>query len=93
MTFINRLHGYKISFKNSALKKLAKIDKESVIVINKKLDLLVKGIQGLNVKKLVDYQEPTYRLRVGVYRILFEIKDNEVTVLVIDIDHRKNAYK
>ena len=34
-----------------------------------------------------------YRFRVGEYRILYKINDNELLVLVIDIDNRASVYK
>jgi mRNA interferase RelE/StbE len=49
-------------------------------------------VQGLDVKKLTDYTKPTYRLRIGDYRIIFEIYNDQVQVLVIGVTHRKDAY-
>jgi mRNA interferase RelE/StbE len=34
-----------------------------------------------------------YRIRVGVYRIIYTIEDNILTVEVIKIDHRRNVYR
>ena len=38
-------------------------------------------------------EDPTWRLRVGDYRILYEIHDRELLVLVIRIAHRREAYR
>lgn len=43
------------------------------------------------VKKLVG--NPYFRLRVGELRIIVNIKDNELHILVLEIDHRKRIYK
>lgn len=43
------------------------------------------------VKKLKDY-ESAYRIRVGSYRVIYEIKDREMIVLVLSSIHRKDAY-
>lgn len=43
------------------------------------------------VKKLKGY-ENTYRIRVGNYRVIYEIKDREAIVLVLSSIHRKDAY-
>ncbi|MFZ4727370.1 MAG: type II toxin-antitoxin system RelE family toxin [Pseudanabaena sp.] len=43
------------------------------------------------VKKLKGY-ENTYRVRVGDYRIIYEIKDRELIVLLLSVSHRKDAY-
>ena len=44
-----------------------------------------------NVKKLKGYDN-TYRIRVGNYRVIYEIKDREMIVLVLSSIHRKDAY-
>jgi mRNA interferase RelE/StbE len=43
------------------------------------------------VKKLKGY-EKTYRVRVGDYRIIYEVKDRELIVLVLSVSHRKDSY-
>lgn len=43
-----------------------------------------------HVKKLVG--NPYFRLRVGDYRVILDIKNNELVILVIEIGHRKNIY-
>lgn len=37
--------------------------------------------------------ENEYRIRVGVYRILYSIQDNLLIVYVFDVDHRKQVYR
>lgn len=34
-----------------------------------------------------------YRLRVADYRVIYELQDNNLVILVIDINHRKDVYK
>ena len=36
---------------------------------------------------------PGYRIRVGDYRIIYEIEDNILRVIVIDLGHRKDIYR
>ncbi len=43
-------------------------------------------------RKLAGY-DSVYRVRVGVYRILYEIEDRRVTVIVLKIGHRKDVYR
>ncbi|MGA1263238.1 MAG: type II toxin-antitoxin system RelE family toxin [Prochlorothrix sp.] len=38
-------------------------------------------------------QEEVYRIRVGQYRILYEIQDQQLIVLVIKIGHRRDVYR
>jgi len=37
--------------------------------------------------------ETLYRLRVGDYRIVYEIRDKELLVLVVKVGHRKDVYR
>tara|TARA_Y100000310_G_C20696429_1_gene826063 strand:- start:1909 stop:2160 length:252 start_codon:yes stop_codon:yes gene_type:complete len=43
------------------------------------------------VKKLV--ASPYFRLRVGDYRVILDIKGDKLLIIVIEIGHRKNIYK
>lgn len=47
------------------------------------------NLQG-DVKRLTNFT-PEYRLRVGDYRILFEIED--LVIMVYRVKHRRNAYQ
>ena len=54
------------------------------------LEVLADDLSG-DVKKLTNFT-PEYRLRVGSYRILFEIENNDC-VMVYRILHRREAYR
>ncbi|HRG49302.1 MAG TPA: type II toxin-antitoxin system RelE/ParE family toxin [Leptospiraceae bacterium] len=49
-------------------------------------------ICGLNIKKLKNYTPPTWRYRIGNYRIFYEIDEKESLVFILSIDQRKDAY-
>ena len=34
-----------------------------------------------------------YRIRVGIYRIIYSIEDRQLMIYVLDVEHRKDAYK
>ncbi len=55
--------------------------------------MLVEGQQGLDIKKLVGSEKPTYRLRVGNYRVIYEVLEKLIVVQVIRVKHRKDAYR
>lgn len=83
---------YKIAFKESAKK-----DLESVQLIY--YQSVVNHIQKLEntprpsgYKKLKGYKN-RYRIRVGIYRIIYTIEDDILVIEVIRIAHRKDAYK
>jgi mRNA interferase RelE/StbE len=93
MTFVNFLKGYKIIFTESAKKDLKALEKFEIDNIDKKLRLLISGQLGLDIKKLSGFNYPTYRLRVGNYRVIYEVLEKMIVVQVIKIKHRKDAYK
>lgn len=93
MVFVNRLRGYSLILSEQAKKDLQHLEHQYRDLIEKKLKQLVSGYQNVDVKKLTEYNRPTYRLRVGIYRIIFLVHDKELVVLIIGIDHRKDAYK
>jgi mRNA interferase RelE/StbE len=45
-----------------------------------------------NVRKLAGYQD-RYRLRVGDYRVIYDVIDAEVVILVVGVGHRREIYR
>ncbi|MEA2047737.1 MAG: type II toxin-antitoxin system RelE/ParE family toxin [Campylobacterota bacterium] len=75
---------------DKAIKDLFKVHKAEAKKILSKIEELEKFPQVPNIKKLTNF-EPPYRLRVGNYRVLFDIEDNDITVY--RVKHRKESYK
>ena len=48
---------------------------------------------GLNIKRLKGEYSEFYRFRIGDYRLFYSIHENEIIVYIIDIEHRKDAYR
>ena len=69
----------KINIRKSAIKDLKKIDYKDKEKIHSSILELKKFPDISNVKKLTNF-EPAYRLRVGDYRILFDISENTVEI-------------
>jgi mRNA interferase RelE/StbE len=80
---------YQVELKPKAVKDLKRIPKEDGKRIVDKLKILEDNLRG-DVKKLTNYT-PEYRMRVGDWRILFEIEDEKI--VVYRIRHRKEVYK
>ncbi|VAX34127.1 hypothetical protein MNBD_NITROSPIRAE03-1974 [hydrothermal vent metagenome] len=78
-----------IAFKPRALKDGKRIPQDQLKRIFEAIEDLSDGLKG-DVKHLANYS-PEYRLRVGDYRVLFEIEDEKI--IVYRIRHRKEAYK
>ena len=47
---------------------------------------------GKNIKKLINYTPPTWRYRVGDYRLFYEINEKEKIIFIIGIEIRHKAY-
>lgn len=48
---------------------------------------------GQNIKKLVDYVPPTWRYRIGKFRVFYTIDEKQLIVSMLTIEFRKDAYK
>lgn len=60
--------------------------------IERKLTELIENPRPLRVKKLRG-SDRTYRIRESDYRIIYEIRDRELLILVIRIGHRRDVYR
>jgi mRNA interferase RelE/StbE len=80
---------YQISFKPKSLKDLRVLPENDKRRIVTKIESLQDGLVG-DVKKLSNFT-PEYRLRVGDYRVLFEIEGE--CVVVYRVLHRKESYR
>ena len=85
---------YKILFTERAKKQLKKLDKHIVALI---IGWLEKNIEGCDNprahgKGLAENKSGQWRYRIGDYRVICEIQDREVVVLVLEIGHRREIY-
>ena len=80
---------YEIRFKPRSIKDGKKIPEKTLARIFEKIEDLQDDLSG-DVKRLTNF-EPEYRLRVGNYRVLFEIEDNQI--VIYRIRHRKDIYR
>jgi len=69
----------KINIRTSAIKDLNKIDRQIKNRIHKKILNLTNFPDVSNIKKLTNF-EPAYRLRIGNYRILFDVYDDTIEI-------------
>ncbi len=81
---------YKLLIDDKVIKDLKKIDKhwQRKILTVIKIKLVNHPNSG---KRLVGSLSPYYRIRIGDYRVIYEINNSEVLVTVIKIKHRKDV--
>ncbi|MBO1349356.1 MAG: type II toxin-antitoxin system RelE/ParE family toxin [Hormoscilla sp. GUM202] len=78
-----------VEFKPRAIKDLESLSTENISRVLAKIEGLKDDLTG-DVKRLTNFT-PEYRLRVGDYRVLFEIIEEDV-VVIYRIKHRSKAY-
>lgn len=78
---------YSVDFKPIAIRQINKLDKSIQARLKPKIYALAENPRPSGVKKLQGY-ENRYRIRVGDYRILYEIHDKILSVLIIEVGPR-----
>jgi mRNA interferase RelE/StbE len=81
---------YQIEIKPSASKELEKLPRQIIPGIVAAIQELAKHPYPQGVKKLTGF-EHAYRIRVGDYRILYNIHENRLVIEIIRVRHRKDA--
>ncbi|MCQ4086340.1 type II toxin-antitoxin system RelE/ParE family toxin [Saccharibacillus sp. JS10] len=86
---------YTVRFSDLALKKLKKMDRfqASLLVGWIEKNLMNCSDPRAQGKALVANHKGKWRYRVGDYRILALIEDEEIVITVIDVGHRKDIYE
>ena len=85
---------WKIEYLQSAVKQVKKLDHTNRQRIKKFLEhRLAEREDPRHLGKALKHSENIWRYRVGDYRILCQIIDNEIVVLVINVEHRSTVYR
>ena len=82
---------FKVELKKSVEKSLRKLPKPTQKRIVKKLCELEDSLHPIEETKLKG-NNPFHRVRVGDYRIIYEIQNDILLILVLKIGHRKDIY-
>ena len=83
---------YRVQFSSSAAKALGKLPHDVQRRIGRAIDGLETDPHPPGSKKLTG-EEDLYRLRVGDYRIIFQVENRKLLVLVLSIGHRRDIYR
>jgi mRNA interferase RelE/StbE len=82
---------YAVEILRSAQRQLAKVDRQDRLRIISDVRALADNPRPHGSKKLSG--RPAWRICVGAYRIVYEIRDDRLLVLVVAIGHRKDVYR
>ena len=82
---------YKLVFKKSVTKDLRPIPNQDVVLILQRMERLQENPRPVDSEKLSGQER--YRVRQGLYRIIYEVEDELLVVTVVKVGHRKHVYK
>lgn len=83
---------YRIEVAAAALRQLRKLDQTARRRVQAAIELLAQEPRPAGAKKLVG-GDGEWRVRTGDYRIVYEVHDDVLLVLVIAVGHRRDIYK
>jgi mRNA interferase RelE/StbE len=82
---------YRLVFKKSVAKDLRDIPRQDVARILKRIEALTDDPRAPGCEKLSGQER--YRVRQGVYRIIYEIQDDVLVIVVVKVGHRGEVYR
>lgn len=82
---------YELQFRKSVARDLRPFPKQDVKRIMQRIRALADDPRPPGCEKLSGQQR--YRVRQGVYRIIYEIEDVRLIVLIVKVGHRREVYR
>ena len=85
---------YRVELTDRVIKQLKKLDKHMSALIIGWIEKNLEGCENPRVhgKGLTANRAGQWRYRIGDYRLICEIKDEEVLILVLEVGHRREIY-
>lgn len=83
---------YRVEFTTAAAKEIRKLDAQIRRRILAGIAELERDPRPNGVRKLAGYDN-AWRIRVGDYRVLYEVVDDQVLVTVVRVAHRRDVYE
>ncbi len=86
---------YHVEFTKDALKSLKKLDKHTALLITAWIRKNLEGCEDPRLfgKGLTANRSGEWRYRIGDYRLIADINDERVLILILEIGHRRDVYK
>jgi mRNA interferase RelE/StbE len=82
---------FQLEFTTKAAKNFKKMDKKNqVLILSKLQELAVNSKESNNIKPLKGSNY--FRLRVANYSVIYVLQNDELIILIIDVNHRKDIY-
>lgn len=83
---------YSVEFRPVVLKSMKRLPKKDLRRIKKKIDHLAENLPDPNTTKMVG-NNSFHKVRSGDYRIIYEIHEGLLVILIVKVGHRKDIYK
>lgn len=83
---------YRIEFSRCAEKQFKKLPSQIQQLLRPQIDALVENPRPTGVKKL-EGEDNRYRIRVGNYRVVYEVQQEVLLVILLRIGHRREVYR
>jgi mRNA interferase RelE/StbE len=83
---------YRIEVSRSAAKDLRGIDRQWIPKILASIEALESDPRPAGCKKLVG-SDRTYRIRIGDFRVIYDVHDDTLIILIVRIRHRRDVYR
>ncbi len=83
---------YSVEFRPAVLKSMKRLPKKELRRIKKKIDGLSENLPDPATTKMKG-NNPFHRVRTGNYRIVYQILEDRLIILVVKVGHRKDVYK
>ena len=84
---------HSLYFTRESIKALARMPRETSMLIRQKLQHLAQSPHAPNPNAAKLQGRDGYRLRVADWRVIYEIDDGKLRILVIAVAHRKEVYR
>ena len=82
---------YRVFIKPSAVKELESVPRKDRVRLARKIQSLASEPRPAGCEKLSGMER--YRIRQGKYRIVYEIQDDRLVVIVVKVGHRREVYR
>ena len=83
---------YTLIIKKTAQKQILGLPKPYYDKVKRAILALESDPRPNGCKKLTG-SDDIYRIRIGIYRVIYSIEDGQLIIFVFDVEHRKDAYK
>jgi mRNA interferase RelE/StbE len=83
---------YSVEFRPAVLKSMKRFPQKELIRIKKKIDGLAENLPEPATTKMKG-NNPFHKVRTGNYRIIYQIIEDRLVILVVKIGHRKDVNK